>query len=149
MTVKIWRAVAPRTVDDPVFWLRIALVFVTEFAFIRGWRYSVEKEPVPMAIQLLTSGFSVSIYGALWFGAAAAALICIPKAWPGGSLPTIALSLAFAFGFTLSWISSWGGPTGTPGRGDYANASTYWLAVGLLSCGYFLSRKALRSSGRA
>lgn len=140
----------PRMIDDPVFWLRVALLFVTEFAFCRGWRYTIEREPIPMALTLISDGFSIAVYGSAWFLAALFALISIPKAWPGGSAMTIILSLVFAFAFTLSWISAWGHPIGFPGRADYTNASTYWLSVGLLMCGYFLSRKALRSEdGRA
>lgn len=139
---KVW----PRTILDPVFWLRVALVFVAAFAFTRGWRYTIGLEPVPLAIQLITSGVSVRFYGVAWFAAAAAALVSIPKAWPGGSFPTILLSLAFAFGFTLSWIGAFDLPPGSPGQTDYANASTYWTVLGLLVAGYFLSRAALKGS---
>jgi hypothetical protein len=136
----------PRTILDPVFWLRMALVFVAAFAFTRGWRYTMGREPVPMAIELITSGISVLVYGIAWFAACAMALLSIPKAWPGGSFPTIVLSLAFAFGFTISWLVALDSPPGSPGQTDYANASTYWTVLGLLTCGYFLSRAALKGS---
>lgn len=138
--------IAPRTILDPVFWLRVALVFVAAFAFTRGWRYAVGLEPVPLAIELITTGFSVTLYGIAWFIACAAALCSIPKAWPGGSFATMVLSLAFAFGFTISWLISLDMPPGSPGQTDYANASTYWTVLGLLTCGYFLSRAALKGS---
>ncbi len=137
------RCLLPRTILDPVFWLRIALVFVAAFAFTRGWRYTIGHEPVPIALELITTGFSVALYGVAWFVASAAALASIPKAWPGGSFATMVLSVAFAFGFTISWLASLNSPPGSPGQTDYANASTYWTVLGLLACGYFLSRVAL------
>lgn len=136
----------PHSVDDPVFWLRLALVFVAAFGFTRGWRYAIAREPVPLGIQLISVNGSVLLWGFAWFLACALALASIPKAWPLGSLGVMALSVAFAYGFTLSWIGSAHLPPGSPGRADYSNASTYWTVLGLLACGYALSRRALKGS---
>lgn len=135
--------IRPRSIDDPVFALRGALVFVAAFAFTRGWRYTVEREPVPMAIQIISPNGSVLFWGVLWFLACAVALAGIPRAWPLVSLGVVAVSLAFAFGFTITWLSSFDSPPGSPGRADYANASTYWTVLGLLAFGYVLARGAL------
>ncbi len=140
------RILLPRAIDDPVFALRGALVFVAAFAFTRGWRYTIDLEPVPMGIQLISPDASVRFWGIAWFVACAIALIGIPKAWPLVSLGVVALSLAFAYGFTLAWVGSLGSVPGSPGRSDYANASTYWTSLGLLAFGYPLSRRALKGS---
>lgn len=146
---RLIRSAKPDAVNDPVFALRGALVFVAAFAFTRGWRYTADAEPVPMAIQLISGNLGENgpmAWGAAWFVACAAAIIGIPRAWPAASLPVVVLSLVFAYGFTLSWIGSFGSLPGTPGRADYANASNYWTVIGLLTFGYVLSRGALKGT---
>lgn len=135
------------TEADPINWLRFALCFVAEFAFTRGWRYTIDREPIPAAVQLISANASVTAWGIAWFLACACAVASIPKAWPGGSLPTICLSLGFSLGFTISWVKSWGVPGGignVPGAADYTSAGLYWFVFGALSAGYFLALGAMK-----
>lgn len=133
--------VRPRAKDDPRFALRIIFLFVVEFAFTRGWRYSFDREPLPAGIQLISGDdprLGALCWGIAWFAAAAVALGGIIGPWPFASIGVAVLSLSFALGFTLSWLTSHGeGP-------DYANAGTYWFVLGVLAFGYPLSRRALK-----
>lgn len=131
------------TDENPVFWLRCALLVVATFSFIRAIRYGLGGERLPMAIEVVSSFVPIWVWGLAWGAAGICAVACIPKAWPGGSLPTICLSIGFAVGYTISWVTSYNG--GDPiNHADYVGANNYWTVPLVLICGYFGFTRALK-----
>lgn len=136
---------------SPTFQLRLALIVVGVFCMIRAVRFGIEREPLPHAIGFLTDGVSISVYAIAWAVAGLVAFGSIPKAWPGGSFGCILLSLAFAFGYTVSWLTAGQELTAADriaGVTDYVNASNYWTVLLLLGIGYFPFRLLLAHEAR-
>ncbi len=134
------------TDENPILWLRCALLVVAVFGIVRGIRYGIGREQLPMAVQVATRYVPVEVWGIAWGIAALIAILCVPKAYPGGSFPVICLCFGFAVGYTVSWLTS--GYNGDPlSHADYVGASNYWTVGLLLICGYFGFMRALKKPG--